>query len=366
MLRSRKEWRLAHSDVVYDSNEVWLMICRGDLKSHFLIFSQSGAEWKRADDWPEIKSLFDRRDQLLGQAMLYDFAKNWVVSRASGLEGPLSTLEVRKLLQHQEVGPQDLVWRSGWEDWQDIASVPEFFSARGFIRLGNVLALLLFSFVAGLATVWMNTPRVADTAETKFLPVAGQIVMGSACQSDCRVRILGRSGQILEQLGFYAEVGFGEKINFNLRDQWKNTPIGIYEVKIYAAGGTESVAHFNWHNLQGMDPTEFVTKLEEHRKWIAIDQQNERNLLLNAVERVSEGQDLSEEQQGYILGSAKENQFCFPEEWQELSALQKHQANQAADSTREPSSVGESANPLVELSGLYKKVTKTMFFPEIN
>jgi RNA polymerase subunit RPABC4/transcription elongation factor Spt4 len=53
----------------------------------------------------------------------------WYYSKGGEKVGPFSLVELKKLATQGHFGPNDSVWKSGWEDWKPASSVEGLFSA---------------------------------------------------------------------------------------------------------------------------------------------------------------------------------------------------------------------------------------------
>ena len=52
-----------------------------------------------------------------------DTDTQWFIARDGKQHGPVSDLELRKLIELSHLKPTDLVWRQGFSDWRTAVSV---------------------------------------------------------------------------------------------------------------------------------------------------------------------------------------------------------------------------------------------------
>jgi len=57
---------------------------------------------------------------------LAESEKSWVVYSKENIFGPVSALEIKDALRQNKVWSSDHVWKSGWESWKVISSIPVF------------------------------------------------------------------------------------------------------------------------------------------------------------------------------------------------------------------------------------------------
>lgn len=58
-------------------------------------------------------------------------ANEWYIGRNGSKVGPLSSAQVRQMVSRGEIGPADLIWKSGMEQWVPCSTVKGLFSGSG-------------------------------------------------------------------------------------------------------------------------------------------------------------------------------------------------------------------------------------------
>lgn len=140
------KWYVAQGDQwvgPMKASEVFAKLEKGELTPAHYILQKGQKSWKRIVEIPEFQPTMPPPPppEFLEEVQEQEFKKPpknpshpvekiWYVFYSDTQMGPFSVEEVKRAVDVGTIGPQSMVWKDGMSDWQSMAEVPVFSSAK--------------------------------------------------------------------------------------------------------------------------------------------------------------------------------------------------------------------------------------------